>query len=81
MKYYPHGSDYKGRPSKLHISDEDGKVMCGTSGFWMEQMNNQLLPTGHIEEQEHLPAITDGIGVCKHCLKKWMKTEYKPITQ
>ena len=35
-RLFTYASTYKARPSKLHICDNDGIVLCGADGPWME---------------------------------------------
>jgi hypothetical protein len=81
MKYFLHGSTWAKYPSRYHISDVDGKVLCGAKGYWMEQFDEiQFTETGVyqmkvLSGRELRPDIIRDweTGKCKKCEKAYKK--------
>jgi len=69
-RFFEYGSMRNSHPRKIHISDEDGNVLCGVKSFWMQQYN-EIPKSGFIHANYGIGNIKDFDCVCKKCLKKW----------
>lgn len=72
-RFYIFGSEHPKNVSKAHIyDDENSKVLCGASGYWMEAGNNFETDGKKVIESDGVSNLNfDQYIDCKTCNKKF----------
>lgn len=70
-RFFAYGGMKKSqRNTKIHISDDNGNVLCSVKSFWMQQYN-ELDSKGMMPEYSHINKNHSEQNTCKTCLKKF----------
>ena len=68
--FFSYGGMKNNQKTKVHISDDDGNVLCGVKSFLMQQYG-KLDSNGMIPELNHINTNHKEQNTCKKCLIKF----------